>query len=224
MQFGIWRFSLLLYLASMLDFELLPATQKDSRKLMVVLHGLGDSMEGYRWLPPMLKLPWLNYLLVNAPDSYFGGFSWYDFAGNPAPGVTRSRKLLFELLDAQRAAGFPTEDTLLFGFSQGCLMTIEVGARYPHRLAGLIGISGHVHEVDALLNELSPAAAQQRFLITHGTDDPLIPFAEVREQINLLKATGLHLEWREFVKAHTIAGDDELDVIRDFASRGFARP
>ena len=35
---------------------------------MIVLHGLGDSMEGYRWLPEALQLPWLNYLLVNAPD------------------------------------------------------------------------------------------------------------------------------------------------------------
>ena len=54
----------------MLTTELMPAAQRDSRRLMVVLHGLGDSMEGYRWLPSALRLPWLNYLLVNAPDEY----------------------------------------------------------------------------------------------------------------------------------------------------------
>ena len=113
----------------MLQTEFYKATDPASRHLMVVLHGLGDSSAGYRWLPGALQLPSMNYLLVNAPDAYYGGFSWYDLAGEPGPGVRRSRDQLFELLDQLRAAGFPTEGTVLFGFSQGCLMTIEVGMR-----------------------------------------------------------------------------------------------
>jgi predicted esterase len=35
----------------MLHTELIPAREKNSRRLMVMLHGLGDSIEGYRWLP-----------------------------------------------------------------------------------------------------------------------------------------------------------------------------
>jgi phospholipase/carboxylesterase len=206
-------------MSGLLDTELVPAAERHSRRLLVVLHGLGDSREGYRWLPEALGLPWLNYLLVNAPDPYFGGFAWYDLAGDPRPGVERSRRLLRNLLDAQDAAGFPTAQTLLFGFSQGCLMTLDVGLRYPRPLAGLIGISGYVHEPEKLIAELPPAAWQQRVLVTHGTDDPLIPFAAVREQIHLLKAEGLHIEWHEFVKAHTIAGAAELEVIRDFIIR-----
>ncbi len=158
----------------MLGTDLLPAPEKNSRHLLVVLHGLGDSMEGYRWLPPALGLPWLNYLLVNAPDPYFGGYAWYDFSGDAGTGVERSRALLFELLDEQRQRGWPTEQTTLFGFSQGCLMTMDAGLRYPHRFAGLVGISGYVHEPERLVRELSPLALQQHFLVTHGTDDPLI--------------------------------------------------
>ena len=202
----------------MLKSEFIPAKQADSRRLMIVLHGLGDSAAGYRWMPSVLELPWLNYLLVVAPDPYYTGFSWYDFAGDPGPGVRRSRRMLFEVLDTQRAKGFPTEQTILFGFSQGCLMTVDVGMRYPHLLAGLVGISGYVFEPENLVKELSPVATQQRMLFTHGTDDPLIPFAEVREQVNVLKAAGLHIEWREFVKAHTIAGEEEIELIRDFIS------
>ncbi len=206
----------------MLHSELILA-QKRSDRLLIMLHGLGDSLEGYRWLPEALNLPWLNYLLVNAPDDYFGGYSWFDFTGDIAPGVRRSREFLFSLLDQQRAAGFATEQTTLGGFSQGSLMTLEVGLRYPHRFAGLFGISGYVSNPEQLLRELSPAALQQRLLVTHGTMDPLIPFAPVREQINQLKAAGLHLEWHEFVKAHTIAGEQELDVIRDFVRAGYDR-
>src|SRR6202142_1359379 len=108
----------------MLHSELIPAREKNSRRLMVMLHGLGDSIEGYRWLPSALNLPWLNYLLVNAPDEYYGGYSWVDFAVDRLPGDARGRELLFELLDAQSAQGFPTDQTTFGGFSQGCLMSI----------------------------------------------------------------------------------------------------
>jgi len=54
----------------MLHTELIPATTDTERRLMIVLHGLGDSMDGYRWLRRAMGLPGLNYLLVNAPDPY----------------------------------------------------------------------------------------------------------------------------------------------------------
>lgn len=205
----------------MLDYELIPANQRDSKRLMIMLHGLGDSIEGYRWLPEAMSFPWLNYLLVNAPDDYYGGYSWFNFGGDIVPGIERSRKLLFELLDALRDKGFPTEHTTLGGFSQGCLMSIEVGLRYSHRLAGIVGISGKVGDAEKLVTELSPVAFQQRLLITHGTLDPLLPFAETREDVNVLKAVGLQVEWHEFVKPHTIAGEEELDVIRQFVQAGY---
>ncbi len=204
-----------------LHSELIRAQQHDSRRLLSMLHGLGDSIEGYRWLPEALNLPWLNYLLVNAPDEYYGGYSWYDFAGENLTGVKRSRQLLFDLLDEQARSGFETVQTVLGGFSQGCLMAIDVGLRYPRRFAGIVGISGYVSEPDKLVAELSPDAFEQRLLITHGTADPMIPFALVREQINLLKAAGLHIEWHEFAKGHTIAGEPELEVIRNFVRLGF---
>src|SRR5258706_12877268 len=178
-----------------LHHEFIPAQDPKSRRLWIMLHGLGDSIEGYRWFPEAMQLPWMNYLLVNAPDEYYGGYSWFDFAGDIVPGVERSRKLLFQLLDARRAEGFPTEQTIFGGFSQGCLMSYEVGLRYPHRFAGIVGISGYVCDPEKLLKELSPIAFKQRLLVTHGTLDPMLPFASVREQIKIFKAAGLKIEW-----------------------------
>lgn len=184
---------------------------------MIVLHGLGDSMAGYSWMPQVMQCPWLNYLFVNAPDSYYGGYSWYDFQGDAATGVRRSIGLLHQLLDAQRAAGFPTSETILFGFSQGCLMTLEAGLRYPHRFAGLIGVSGYVLDPAGLLREAAPVAREQRVFVTHGRQDPLIPVADVREQMRALRAGGLGIEWHEFDKAHTIV-DEEMALLRRFVA------
>jgi phospholipase/carboxylesterase len=205
----------------MLHTEFIPAAEKSSR-LMIMLHGLGDSIEGYRWWPEALRLPWLNHLLVNAPDEYYGGYSWFDYPDDIAPGILRSRKMLFHLLDELRSKGFPTEQITLGGFSQGCLMTMDVGLRYPHRFAGLIGISGWVFELEKTVKELSPVAQQQRLLITHGTSDPVIPIERTRPQIPPLKTAGLNVEWREFAKVHTIQGEIEMAVIREFVRAGYA--
>ena len=202
----------------MLKTKLIPAEQRDSRHLMIVLHGLGDSMAGYTWVPQAMQCPWLNYLLVNAPDDYFGGFSWYDYQGEAITGVRRSSGLLNELLDAQRAADFPTEQTILFGFSQGCLMTLETGLRYPYRFAGLVGLSGYVLDPVKLLSEAAPVAKEQRLLVTHGWQDPLIPCANVRVQMEQLRAGGITVDWHEYDMPHTII-EEELAVVREFVVR-----
>src|SRR5260370_26395221 len=129
-------------------------------------------------------------LMVNAPNYSFGGFSWYDFGGDTGPGSLRSRRLRFEVLDTQRAKGFPTEQTVLFGFSQGCLMIVDAGFRYPHCFAGLVGISGYVFEPETLVAELSPVAVRQSMFFTHGTQESRIAFAAVVEQSDIVNAAG----------------------------------
>ncbi len=201
-----------------LNAELIPAKERESRKLLVVLHGLGDSREGYRWLPVELNLPWLNVLLVDAPDEYYGGFSWYEYPGDPGPGIERSRRLLATLLEQMPAKGFPANETILFGFSQGCLMTLETGLRLAQPLAGLIGVSGYVSDAAKLIREVSPASKATPVLVTHGTLDPVIPCAKVRQQMAELRATGLNLEWVEFRKEHTIIRE-ETKLFREFITR-----
>jgi phospholipase/carboxylesterase len=205
----------------MLKTELIPASHAIEPRLMIVVHGLGDSMNGYRWLPQAMQLPWMSYLLVNAPDPFYNGFTWYDLDNDPGSGIERSRKMLFELLDHMRGQGYPSEKTMVFGFSQGCVLAIELGARYPHRLAGIVGVSGSVHEPEQMACEFSPQALQQRFLITHGTDDPIMPVERVRPRIELLRQAGLRIDWREFNKPHSIDGESELPVLRGFVSDSY---
>jgi phospholipase/carboxylesterase len=209
----------------MLETEFIPAAEPRSggtRRLLIALHGLGDSIAGYRWMPEVLELPWLNYLLVNAPDEYYGGYSWYDYTlEDISAGVKRSREMLFHLLDAQRAKGFLTEQTTLFGFSQGCLMAIETAARYPQLFAGVVGISGYVCQPEKLLKELSPVALRQRFLVTHGIEDPLIPYDITSRHFAMLKNAGMNIRFHAIHKAHTIA-EEELELMRDFIRAGYA--
>lgn len=189
----------------------------------MVLHGLGDTHEGWSWLPEALRLPWLNYCLVDAPDAYFGGFSWYDFAGDSGAGIRRSRELLHALLKERASQGWAPAETGLLGFSQGCLMALDAGLRFSPPLRAIVGISGYVWEPEVLAREMIPPAGRPPVLMTHGTRDPLLPIAAVRRQVAALNAAGAGVEWREFDKVHTVAGEPELELIRAFLARAFTR-
>jgi phospholipase/carboxylesterase len=195
-----------------------PAVSK-SQKLLIVLHGLGDSVEGFHWLQEELGIDPLNYLLLNAPEPYYTGYSWYDIQ-DPLPGIERSRQVLARVLEQTEREGYAPGQTFLFGFSQGCLMTLEFGARHSSALAGYIGISGYCYSPEAILQQMNPAANNGNWLITHGTKDELLPVEVTRAQIKKFNAAGFAIDYREYSKAHTIDPEREIGDIRGWlASR-----
>jgi phospholipase/carboxylesterase len=193
----------------------LPAPAQ-SKQLIVVLHGLGDSANGFLWLPEALDIDSLNFLFLNAPTPYYTGFSWYDLPPNQLQGILRSRNTLNDIFSRIEASGYPPERTFLFGFSQGCLMTLEFGARYNRRLAGYIGISGYSNEPAALLRELNPEVNHGDWLITHGMQDETLPVERTRAQMQFFNESGFRIDYREYAKTHTIDFHRELDEIREW--------
>ena len=191
-----------------------PATP--SKKLLVVLHGRGDSHQGFTWLPRALGFTDLGYLLVDAPDDWYGGFSWYDLPPRQLAGILRSRDLLDELFAKLLAEGWSTDQMALFGFSQGCLMTLEWGARSEHALAAYVGVSGYVYNPAELWEEMHPQARREDWLVTHGRQDEVLPFSETEDQVAWLKSMGLPITFRAYDKTHTIDPEHELAAIRAF--------
>lgn len=189
--------------------------------LLVVLHGLGDSAAGYRFLPQFLGFENINYLLLNAPDTYFTGYSWFNLDYAPGSGIRHSRELLFKTLDELREQGWPSERTGLFGFSQGALMSLDVALRYPYRLGPVVAISGFMYFLEEYPQALSEHARKLQILVTHGTMDPLLPLAATKAQITEIRKYGLNIRWREYAKEHTIAQEGEPDEIRGFLRENF---
>ena len=189
-------------------------------KLLVVLHGRGDSSRGFHWLPDELDLPGLNYLMVNAPDEYFGGKSWYDLPPNQEPGVQRSRALLDRLFGELLDQGWQASDIGLLGFSQGCLMTLEWGIRSPLDLGIYVGISGYCLDPAPLLAEKSPTFSPEHWLITHGRQDEVLPYETTQRQLRELSEGGLELRFESFDKGHTIDPIRELPLLRQFIGEG----
>lgn len=186
-----------------------------SKKLMIILHGRGDSSKGFTFLPPYLNLDDMNYLLLDAPFEYYGGFSWYDLPPNQLEGIAYSSSILADTLDTLFEEEFNAHESFLFGFSQGALLTFEFGARYEKVLAGYIAVSGYIYDAKDLLEEMNPEVKASNWLCTHGTYDDVLPYKTSKAQVETLQNGGFDIEFKSYDKVHTIA-EDELKMLAEW--------
>jgi len=176
------------------------------------MHGRGDSSEGFTMLPDFINIDEMNYLLLDAPFEYFTGLSWYQLPPDQLPGIKHSSQLLTETLDMLFEKEFNAEESFLFGFSQGSLLTFEFGARYHRELAGYIAVSGYIYDVDHLLAEMNPNLREANWLCTHGTYDNVLAFENSKSQVEQLKEGGFEIDFRAYEKDHSI-DREELEMI-----------
>ncbi len=202
-----------------------PSGKPDSAAmpLVIVLHGRGadandladiapmiDGAGGYRFLFPNAPRPW-----EAAPGMTFG-YTWFD--GWPPEGDTfkQSRQLVLDFLDAA-VKRFPTPSgkVVLAGFSQGALMSLDVGFRTTQPIAGIVAMSGALHEAD--LPDLS-AGRERPVLIVHGTADDVIPVLAARRTRRVLEEHGIEPEYHEFDMGHFVTAES-MAVVAGFIRR-----
>jgi len=188
-----------------------------SKKIMIILHGRGDSADGFTWLPGYLGFDDMNYLLLYAPYDYFGGYSWYDLDPNQLPGIKHSSNILTEIFDTIFEKDFNIEESFLFGFSQGSLLTFEFGARYKGVMAGYIAVSGYIYDAELLLQEMNPKLKDANWLCIHGTQDDVLPYDVSKSQVALLQDSGFKITFKSYNKTHTII-EEELEMIKKWIS------
>lgn len=187
-------------------------SQTPSDKLIIVLHGRGDSAEGFRFFPQEMGFEDYNYLLLNAPIESYPGFSWYDFPPHQLEGINHSSQLLTQTLDALFEDKYSPEKTFLLGFSQGSLLTFEFGSRYKECLAGYLALSGYIYDAETIIEEMNPAVNQDNWLCTHGYEDEVLPFAHSEEQVQMLQNAGFNITFKPYHKSHTLCDPEIADI------------
>lgn len=198
-----------------------PTGRDDSSELplVVVLHGRGADANDLADLAPYLG-PNYRFVFPNAPKpfepmpGYSFGFTWFD--GWPAErnSLIESRTLLLTFLD-EMIAKYPTPrgKVILCGFSQGGLMSIDVGFRTAVELAGIVVMSGAVFEDD-----LPPFRRDLPVMVVHGTADDVIPLLAAHRTRRVLEDHGVDVDYHEFPMGHQVS-EESMAVVADFMAR-----
>jgi phospholipase/carboxylesterase len=217
--------------------ELLPCVEVEARGegrgSVVWLHGLGADGHDFEPIVPLLGLPAVRFVFPNAPArpvTINGGMvmpAWYDIVslsgpgvGDQAAGVRHSARLIQALLEREERRGVPSSRIVLAGFSQGAAMALNVGARYPRALLGIMVLSGYEVLAETRQAEASAANRTTPMLFCHGTHDPLVSIDRGRQAYRAHASPERPSEWHEFPIAHEVS-PPELAVIRDWLKARF---
>lgn len=189
------------------------ASKRKSKKIMLVLHGRGDSLKPFKNFDKELGVSEMNYLLLNAPRKYLKGFSWFGEPPFERTGVLRIRSMIFDVINDLEKQGYSARNIFLFGFSQGCLVSTDVALNYPKQLGGIIGVSGYFHFFPRWRQGLTQDSRKTPWIMTHGYRDDILPYQETKFGVEKLKDSGLDVEFISLNKKHDMV-DEEFPIIK----------
>jgi phospholipase/carboxylesterase len=199
------------------EYEFIPS-QKPSKKLMIVLHGKGDSAKPFKYFDQELNIKDLNFLLLNAPKKFLGGYSWYNEPPKMKNHIIEIREKIFILLDVLRHQGWDSNNIYLFGFSQGALISADIALNYPKRFAGVIGVSGYFYFFPRWQSQLNEENMKTPWLLIHGTDDEILPIKITEFGMNKLRLSGFKVDWKVLKKKHVL-NENEYPIIKKWISK-----
>lgn len=194
---------------------------------VIWLHGLGDSGDGFAPIVPELKLPnnhAVRFIFPHAPQQAVTinqGYimrSWYDIKSmdlhNRADmaGVLESEIKVKALIQEQIDSGIPASNIVLAGFSQGGVVGMFTGLRYPEKLAGIMALSCYLPNADALPEQLSAANSNTAILQQHGDNDNVVLLSAGQMANNLLKAKNYPVKWQTYPMEHSVHPTQVRDI------------
>lgn len=157
--------------------------------IVLFLHGYGADGSDLLNLANSFKthLPNTIFMSPNAPNKSTlnpFGYEWFPIPrldGSSLENAEKERNKATEELDLfltkiKNNTGIPFERIFLFGFSQGCMMSLHVAPRKKERIAGVIGIAGMLMQPELLEKE---AVQKPPILLVHGDQDDVVPYQEL---------------------------------------------
>ena len=162
-----------------------------ARQLVLLFHGVGASPEGFQGLGPSLARPDRWVVAVRSPwASDFGeGWQWFSVQGvTEANRPDRIAAVMPRFAATVRAwqsyTGLSAAQTVLAGFSQGSIMSLESTQVGDPMAMRVVAMSGRF----AMPPKKAPAGLAWRFI--HGGQDPVIDAAYSTQAAAQLMALG----------------------------------
>ena len=190
-----------------------------TRSVVVFLHGYGANGEDLLGLADPLSehLPDTLFVAPDAPETCAGspmGFQWFPIPWIDSSSEEEAERGLLAAADDLNAfldALMVDEDVLpeqvvLFGFSQGTMMSLHVVPRREDAIAGVVGFSGRLVSPELLTDQV---LSRPPILLVHGDADDVVPVQSMPEAVEALQNADFKEVFAHIMKGtgHGIAPD-----------------
>ena len=194
---------------------------------IIWMHGLGADGHDFEPIVPELVRPGersLRFVFPHAPvrpvtlNNGYRMRAWYDIisiqrgAAQDETGIRASHAIVEALIRRENERGIATNKIVLAGFSQGGAMALYSGTRYPHKLAGIMGLSCYMLLESRFAAERTPENHTTSIFIGHGTQDPVVSPMLGEATRRLLETEGYSVEWHAYPMPHSVCPQEVLDI------------
>ena len=189
-----------------------PEENKDINNVVVLLHGYGGDGRDISMLTMNWKRHMPNTIFI-CPNGHEpctinpSGFQWFDLTNNNPEyildeSLKAEKKINKFIEEVKNEYKIDNNKIILSGFSQGCMMSINVGLTSEKPFNCIVGFSGKIINLDNLKNRKKNSTST---LLIHGDQDDIVSPTHLletkdfflRENINveahLIKKCGHHI-------------------------------
>ena len=183
----------------------LPFSKNKPQRAIVLCHGYGGdgkdisalAINWQRFLPDTI------FLCPNAPevcDVNPQGYQWFDLESENEEIILKKSLVAEEKLSTfldQVFENFQLKPTslALVGFSQGCMISIQVGLKKKGKINCILGYSGKVINQKHLSDNIN---SKPKIFLMHGANDTIVSPTHLLESKEYLTNCGLKIKTKMF--------------------------
>tara|TARA_Y100000816_G_C26001150_1_gene523122 strand:- start:126 stop:785 length:660 start_codon:yes stop_codon:yes gene_type:complete len=178
-----------------------PDNNEKIKNGIVLLHGYGGDGKDIS----MLTLNWKRFLkntVFLCPDAHEvcsinpSGFQWFDLNTDDPNYILRESKKAENIIkeyifEISKYYDLEYSDLCLSGFSQGCMMSLNVGLTSKSEFNSVVGFSGKIIDMKDLSLRI---VNKPKILMIHGDSDPIVPPSSLLEAKDFLIRNKINIE------------------------------
>ena len=185
-----------------LDTKLIkPDSEKEIKNIVVLLHGYGGDGNDIAQITLNWKkfLPNTLFVCPNAPEKCLinpCGYQWFDLSEDSEDFILNQSKkneiILKKFLEEiKQKFSLQNSKICLSGFSQGCMMSINLGLTSEEKYSGILGFSGKIINKKDLSKRITH---KTEILLIHGENDDIVPCVNSLEAKDFLERNKVSVE------------------------------
>tara|TARA_B100000073_G_scaffold31411_1_gene23866 strand:- start:2258 stop:2908 length:651 start_codon:yes stop_codon:yes gene_type:complete len=178
-----------------------PEKDKDINNVVVLLHGYGGDGKDIS----MLSLNWKRYMpntIFICPNGHEicsinpSGYQWFDLSKDDPNYILneslKAEKKINKFLDEiKEKYNVENKQIILSGFSQGCMMSINVGLTANQDFCCIVGFSGKIINIENLKSRKTNFT---NTLLIHGDQDDIVSPTHLLEAKDFLLREKINIE------------------------------
>jgi phospholipase/carboxylesterase len=205
-----------------------PLSQSKPKQIVVLCHGYGGdgkdiSSLAFNW---QRFLPEAIFLCPNAPETCTlnpQGYQWFDLDSDKEEiilekSIIAEVKLSKFLDQALEEFQLQPNNLALVGFSQGCMMSIQVGLKKKEEIKCIIGYSGKIINQKHLSNNIN---SKPKIFLMHGADDTIVLPTNLLEAKEYFNNHKLKIKTKLFEKCEHRIPVEGVSLGLDFLKKNF---